>query len=205
MLDPFWNTTTKPHDQPLGEPPGSGDNWDWTLGHAQYSWLAQTLALSNISFKFVFIHHLTAGLNTYGRGGIEAVRHELGGCGSFEWGGEDLDGRYVFPRKRPGWPVPVHNLLVDHDATIVFHGHDHLFVHQELDGIVYQECPMPSDPSYGYGHISHLYTHGEQRPNSGHLRVTVWPTRVRVDYVRAFLPGDGDNGSVEYSYEVLIR
>jgi len=40
------------------------------------------------------------------------------------------------------------------------------------------------------------------KPNSGHLRVTVSPEKVTVDYVRAFLPGDGVNGHIEYSYSI---
>ena len=41
-------------------------------------------------------------------------------------------------------------------------------------------------------------------PDSGHLRVTVSPAAVKVDYVRATLPGDegkgGKDGSVTASY-----
>ena len=45
---------------------------------------------------------------------------------------------------RPGWPAPIHQLLVQHRVSAVFHGHDHLYVNQQLDGIVYQEVPQPS-------------------------------------------------------------
>jgi hypothetical protein len=40
-------------------------------------------------------------------------------------------------------------------------------------------------------------------PNSGHLRVTVSPDQATVDYVRAYLPGLGDNRSISYSYTVV--
>ena len=33
--------------------------------------------------------------------------------------------------------------------NIVFHGHDHLFVKEELDGIIYQDVPQPGHPSGG--------------------------------------------------------
>ena len=36
--------------------------------------------------------------------------------------------------------------------------------------------------------------------NSGHLRVTVSPTNVTVDYVRSFLSGQGMNGTIATSY-----
>jgi hypothetical protein len=40
------------------------------------------------------------------------------------------------------------------------------------------------------------------KSNSGHLRVTVSPEKATVDYVRAFLPGDGINGHIEHSYSI---
>jgi hypothetical protein len=206
VLDPFWNTLVKPHDLPLGSPPGSGDRWDWTLGSAQYYWLAQTLANSDASYKFVFIHQLVGGYDTYGRGGAEAASHALGGHGSWEWGGMDASGAYRFSRERPGWGAPIHDLLVAHDVTICFHAHDHCFAYQTLDGIVYQECPQPTDANYGDGHADiGGYTHGLVFPNSGHLRVTVNPHRVKVDYIRAFLPGDGPNGAPQLTYSVTRR
>jgi hypothetical protein len=203
VLDPYWYTTRKPHDMPLNGGPGSGDNWDWTLGSWQYEWLAQTLAGSSATFKFVFSHQLVGGVNTYGRGGVEGARHALGGRGSFEWGGESATGNVDFDRRRPAWGRPVHQLLADNKATIFFHGHDHVFVKQELDGVIYQACPQPSDTTYGQGHyLAGLYLSGDEVNNSGHLRVAVSPTCVTVDYVRAFLPGDGANGVVSYSYTV---
>ena len=39
-------------------------------------------------------------------------------------------------------------------------------------------------------------------PNSGHLRVTVTPTQVTVDYVKAFLSGAGTNGQIAYTYSI---
>ncbi|MGD8450448.1 MAG: metallophosphoesterase [Phycisphaerae bacterium] len=203
VLDPYWYTTRKPHFLPMGGPPGSGDNWDWSLGHAQYDWLAATLAASPAKYKFVFTHQLTGGVTWYGRGGIEAASHALGGCGSYEWGGEDLYGRERFAEYRPHWGVPLHDLLVQNGVTIVFHGHDHVFVRQELDGVVYQECPQPSDATYGFGHLwDGHYVNGDAVANSGHLRVTVSPAEVHVEYVRAYLPGDGLNGDVAYTYTI---
>ena len=40
------------------------------------------------------------------------------------------------------------------------------------------------------------------KPDSGHLRITVSPEKATVDYVRAFLPGVGPNGDIEYSYSI---
>ena len=203
VLDPYWYTTVKPHDRPEGEP-GSGDNWDWTLGQQQFDWLRNTLQSSDATFKLVFAHQVTGGVDTYGRGGIEAASHALGGSGSFEWGGENLLGRDVFTTMRPGWgSQPVHEIMADGGVTIFFHGHDHVFVQQELDGVIYQCCPRPCDTTYGIGHyIAGHYIAGEMVENSGHLRVSVSPAKLSVSYIRAYLPDDGPNGEVAYSYSV---
>ena len=42
------------------------------------------------------------------------------------------------------------------------------------------------------------------KPCSGRLRVTVSPESVTVDYIRAFLPGEGPNRDIEYSH-ILIK
>ncbi len=203
ILDPFWYTMTQPHEEEDGAR-GSGDNWDWTLGRDQYNWFVATLENSSAKYKFVFSHHVTGGVTTYGRGGVEAASHALGGLGSFEWGGEDVSGDYTFDAYRPGWGNPIHKVMSENEVSIFFHGHDHVFVKQDLDGIVYQECPQPSDPAYSEGmYVDGLYLSGDKVNNSGHLRVQVGPEDVKVDYIRAYLPGDGDNGEIAYSYTVL--
>ena len=76
--------------------------------------------------------------------------------------------------------------MVKHGVTIFFQGHDHLFARQERDGIVYQEVPMPADQGY-VAYNEDRYRSGVKLPNSGHLRVTVSPEQVKVDYVRCYL------------------
>ena len=75
--------------------------------------------------------------------------------------------------------MPIHQLLVANHVTAVFHGHDHLFVKQELDGIIYQEVPQPSaaranatDSAAEYGYVQRRFL-----GSPGHLRVTVSPDR----------------------------
>jgi hypothetical protein len=201
VLDPFWHTVSLPHNTSVGGEPGSGgsgDNWDWTLGEEQYIWFKQTLEQSNATFKFVLSHQVTGGTTLYGRGGIEASPY-------YEWGGRNSDSTWGFDTHRPGWETPIHQLMVENGVTIFFHGHDHVFVKQEIDGVVYQECPQPVDASYGYGHYAAGgYESGDALTNSGHLRVMVSLTEVTVDYVRAYLPGDGTNGEVAYSYTIHV-
>ena len=143
-----------------------------TLGDAQLQWLTKTLTESKARWKFVFAHHV----NGTGRGGVECA-------GQGEWG-----------RK-------IHPLFVKTGVTIFFQGHDHLFARQEKDGVVYQEVPNPADDTYTAFNRD-AYRSGEVLPNSGHLRVTVAPQNVRVDYVRAFLPGAGTNGTIAATYTI---
>ncbi|MCZ6765755.1 MAG: metallophosphoesterase family protein [bacterium] len=201
-LDPYRYTMTKPHHNPAGDF-GSGERWDWTLGAEQYQWLVDTLEGSAATFKFVFSHQVTGGVNLYGRGGIEAASDAVGGFGSYEWGGENQDGSYGFDVHRPGWSKPIHDLLRDTNVAIFFHAHDHSYAQQLLDGVVYHETPQPSDATYGPGfRAPGRYTNGVLLNNSGYLRVSVDPRVVVVEYVRSFLHGEGPNGSVAETYAV---
>jgi MYXO-CTERM domain-containing protein len=200
-LDPFWYTVRKPYAGGLGGEKDDevvGDRWDWTLGKAQYDWLSQTLSSSTAQFKFVFAHHTTGGTDDYSRAGALGAKY----C---EWGGYDPDGTtWGFDTRRPGWAMPVHHLLSENGVTAFFHGHDHVFAQEVLDGVVYQECPHAANPDYGSGFSSNAtdYAGAALVNNSGHLRVTVSPTLVSVDYVRAYLPGDGANGGVALTYTI---
>ena len=194
VLDPFWYTAPKPSNSV------TDDNWKWTLGRAQYDWLSRTLETSTSKYKFVFTHHLVGGAAD-ARGGIEFA--DL-----YEWGGHNADGSYGFDAHRPGWGKPIHQLLVDNHVTAVFHGHDHVYVKQDFDGIVYQEVPQPSVTLYNNEHLAtdYGYTHGVVLSSSGHLRVTVGANGVTVDYIRAYLPADQTgtrrNGQVSYAYSI---
>ncbi|MCX7047486.1 MAG: metallophosphoesterase [Candidatus Sumerlaeota bacterium] len=194
VLDPYWYVLTKP----------ATDGWTWTLGKTQYDWFKQVLMNSHARFKFVFCHQLLSGVPAYvkdGRGGIECAPY-------YEWGGKNADDSWGFDVQRPGWGKPIHQLMVENGVTIFFHGHDHLYVKQDLDGIVYQEVPQPSNTSYDATGTSatYGYTHGVLYGNSGHLRVNVSQSQVTVDYVRAYLPADVTpkrvNRQVTYSYTI---
>lgn len=193
VLDPYWHTINKPGKH--------SDNWEWTLGKSQYDWLRRTLESSDAAFKFVFCHQLVGGGDTEGRGGSESAH-------LYEMGGHDPDGTWAFDAKRPGWGKPLHQLFVENNVAIFFHGHDHGYAKQELDGVIYQLVPQPSHPKYK--NAKHLLEYGYEDgvivPNSGHLRVSVTPENVVVDYVRAFLPeteGDGrKNREIGDSYTI---
>ena len=130
VLDPYWPTQNK-----------GNDPWNRTLGAEQYQWLTQTLEQSEATFKFIFIHYLPGGKDNASRGGVAIANR-------FEWGGHNTEGVFEFPQKRPGWEQPIHQLFVQHHVSAVFHGHDHLFAKEELDGIVYQLVPQPGSRRY---------------------------------------------------------
>jgi hypothetical protein len=82
-------------------------------------------------------------------------------------------------------------------VSAVFHGHDHLYAKQVLDGIVYQEVPQPGARNASSGPTlaaEARYASGTILGSSGHLRVTVGPDRASVQYVRAWLPADETGG-----------
>ena len=183
VLDPFWFTQRQR---------GPGDNWRRTLGAEQFQWLTRTLETRQAKFKFVFIHHLAGGIDEQGRGGAEAAPY-------FEWGGKNADGSDGFDQNRPGWSAPIHQVLVRNGVSVVFHGHDHFFAKQDLDGIVYQEVPQPGDPKGGTrGAEQYGYKSGVILGSSGHLRVAVSAAQATVAYVRT-------DRTVAQSYSVPSR
>jgi hypothetical protein len=180
-LDPYWTTMTDPHaaDKTL---------WDSTIGDEQYQWFKETLEKSTETFRFVFVHHVLGET----RGGANAVTNG-------EWG--DAANLETY---RPGWEKTIHQLMADNNVSIFFQGHDHIFVREELDGVVYQTCPMPGDPYYSLYNADAFG--GDKLPNSGHIRVFVSKSEVKVDYIRAYLPkdeaADRVNGEVFFTYTV---
>lgn len=181
MLDPFGYTMRKPTQFT------DADMWSWTLGDRQYRWLADTLSASRARFKFVFSHHMTGG-------GAAEVRGAAAFAKYFEWGGQNLDGSWGFTARRPGWEKPIHQLFVDTGVTIWFHGHDHLYAREVVDGVIYQSVPQPSTARYQgpdlareYGYLA---TPGETAfVTPGHLRVSVNRDTVGVAFLRAVAPG----------------
>jgi hypothetical protein len=208
VINPFHFTMTNPYGATAGEDNDEtvgGDQWVWTLGADQYNWLEQTLEDSDAPFKFVFSHHVTggqlstggsAGAPTYVRGGANAADY-------WEWGGHDETEAYTFEADRSGWGDPIQQLFVDNGVSAYFHGHDHQYAYEVVDGVVYQSVPSASmTNSNGFS----LYSESDPEtyevlPSSGHLRITVSPQTgtATVDYVRSDGTG-GSNGTVSYTY-----
>lgn len=193
MIDPYWGSPVCV-DNPFFGGDKRSDLWTVTHGDAQYQWLKRTLEQSNAKYKFVFAHHVMG----TGRGGVEVAR-------LYEWGGRSPNGAADFASKRPTWPVPIHQLFVQNRVSAFFQGHDHIWVRQELDGVVYQAISEPADPNYSLFNAD-AYATGVKFPNSGYTRVTVGPGGARVEYVRMYRTADETagrtSGTVAYSYVI---
>jgi hypothetical protein len=207
-LDPYWhskyavdNVAGVTSEQEGGnKKSGAGasktqDLWQVGIGDEQYFWLKQTLENSNAKYIFLFTHHV---LGT-GRGAVEISTN-------YEWGGKDPKGTTTFKIQRPNWEMPIHDLLVKHKASILFQGHDHIFVTQQRDGLIYQSMPNPADDTFSMFNEA-AYLTGKKAPNSGHVRVSINKTSAKVQYflsARAKDPGR-KNLQIAHSYSVNPR
>lgn len=183
VLDPYWHSP-QAVDNALGSRGKKRDLWANTLGETQYRWLKDTLQNCRAKYKFVLIHHV----NGTGRGAME--------CAPFyEWGGRNRKGGDEFASRRPGWGLPIHDLLRQNQVTMVIQGHDHIFARQELDGIVYQTLPLPAGKSDALENAD-AYRTGQTVAGSGFVKVTVSPQNVAVEFI------DGHTGNVLYQYQI---
>jgi len=177
VLDPFWYTNRKK---------GSDDNWTATLGKEQYDWLAKTLESSRTPYRFVFIHQFAH---------------------LYEMGGRNPDSSWGFATNRPGWDKPIHQLMVETGVNVFFHGHDHFFGRQVLDGVVYQEVPQPSARNLNtVTGLAYGYAEGILLPSRGYILATVSPDSVKIDYIRTYLPNEENtsrrNGDIAHTYTI---
>jgi hypothetical protein len=207
-LDPYWhsemavdNVAGVSNDQnATNKKSGTGDSktkdlWSVGLGDTQYVWLKSTLENCKSKFIFVFAHHVMG----TGRGAVE-VSYD------YEWGGKDPAGKTTFKQERPNWELPIHDLMVKHKVSAFFQGHDHIFVTQTRDGIIYQSMPNPADDTFSMFN-SDAYKTGTKAPNSGHVRVSVSAATAKVEYFLAGRSTDTarKNLSVAHSYSIKPR
>jgi hypothetical protein len=84
---------------------------------------------------------------------------------------------------------------VKRGVSAVFHGHDHLYVHGQRDGIHYQCVPQPGNlggntrSAAEYGYAS-----GTILGSPGHVRVRVAPDAATVEFVRTAIADGGQGG-----------
>lgn len=94
------------------------------IAGTQYEWLDKTLSRSRHRFRFVFVHRPL--FSEPGRG-----RHF----------GESLD-------KHPGERDRLQELFVKHKVTMVFSGHEHLYLRKSFDGIPHITTGGGGSPLY---------------------------------------------------------
>ena len=210
VIDPFQYTMELPYSPIAGEgsdDPVTGDQWSWTLGEQQFNWLKDVLQNSDAKFKFVFSHQMVGGIpDNSVSGGAGYVRGGAEAAGYFEWGGLNFDGTPGFSTHRletPFGTMTIQEMFVEYGVSAYFHGHDHQYVYEQRDGVVYQEMPSGGGMT-GFGNI---YVEGDygtyqtidivQSP--GYLRLSVSPEETLVEYVSS---ASGTNGSVMASYTI---
>ncbi len=182
ILNPYTATTEKSKD----------DNWGFTLGEQQYEWLEETLKNSDKEHRFIFVHHLVGGIGEANRGGSEAAHY-------YEWGGLNPEGSDGFQENRVEFSKPIHSLLVDYDVDIVFHGHDHFYAREVLDGITYQLVPQPSlGERQNIDHIleEYGYIDGEYLSSPGFLNVEIKDNEIIVQMI------DSSTGQMITTYKL---
>ncbi len=217
-LDPYWHsqfavdnvagvavpedlatpsmTKTKAPKTKTAPAGGSGkvsNLWTIGIGDEQYAWLKKTLEASNAKYKFVFAHHVMG----TGRGAVEVSTN-------YEWGGADPKGVSTFAIERPNWELPIHDLMVKNKVSIFFQGHDHIFVHQERDGLVYQSMPNPADDTFTIFN-GDAYKSGTRAPNSGHVRVSVSSVAAKVEYFLAARKQDTSRKNLQLAHSYLVK
>jgi hypothetical protein len=94
--------------------------------------------------------------------------------------------------------------MVKNKVSIFFQGHDHIFVHQERDGLIYQSMPNPADDTFSYFNEA-AYKSGTKAPNSGHVRVTVSGSQAKVEYFLAARTQDTSRKNLELAHSYVVK
>ena len=160
----FIALNVQSYTTPSGERPDPRDDVseveDWTLGPEQLGWMEGVLTRSTHPFKFVCIHHAV--------GGNAANRRET------------LYGRGGHRAARVGEQRLLHEAMLDHGVQAFFYGHDHVFVHEVVDGIHYA-LPGSCGAPWKFG--TEITGYRRYWGDSGHARLSVRPERATVRFV----------------------
>lgn len=152
---------------------------EWTLGPAQLQWLEQVLTTSRARWKFVAGHHLVGGY-AWNSSGVRHGQHVYGRGG----------GRYA----RVGEQARITDIMKRAGAKFFLYGHDHVFAHQQAEGIHFVCTARPtllnpkwwSAPGWkeAYGDAAARNPH-DFYGAIGYTRLTISPQRVQFEFIRA--------------------
>ena len=101
--------------------------------------------------------------------------------------------------------MPIHDLFVKHQVSVVFHGHDHFFAKQDLDGIVYQLVPQPGHKGDRFPRQAEEYGYhqGEIMGGSGYMLVNVTDDEATISFIKTVTDKDKNyNSKNSYSYKI---
>ncbi|RMF70772.1 MAG: hypothetical protein D6744_18930 [Planctomycetota bacterium] len=175
----------------------------WTLGSDQLRWFERTLAGSSAKWKIVIAHHVLGGYK-------------------YDLQGYDYDLSYVYGRGGAryayvGEQAEVTRLMKKYGAQFFLYGHDHVFAHQQTEGIHYICCGRTTFIQDEWwrtpGWIEAYGSAAARHPNDfygalGYVRLTVSPASVRVEYLRTAKDRNGAEnvdtpvGGVAYCFEL---
>ncbi|MCP4248645.1 MAG: hypothetical protein GY778_16490 [bacterium] len=161
-----------------GMKPGTPE--EWSLGRAQLEWLEGTLASSGARWKFVMGHHVVGGWKWDASGMKPNTRYAYGRGGA----------RYA----RVGEQARITEIMQCNGASFFLYGHDHVFSHQQAEGINFICCGRPThwlkevpwrSPGWqeAYGDPDARDPH-DFYAAIGYTRLTISPERVSVEYLR---------------------
>ncbi len=143
----------------------------WTLGPDQLAWLERTLRNSAVRWKFVLAHHVVGGWKYYLAGETQQTHYAYGRGGA----------RYA----RVGEQSRITDLMQQYDAQIFFYGHDHVFAHQQAEGIDFVCAGRPTylQPKW-WDTPGWLEAYGDEFYGAiGFTRLSVSPDEIQVEYV----------------------
>jgi predicted phosphodiesterase len=152
---------------------------DWTLGKPQLHWLEHVLLSTRARWKIVIAHHLVGGYAWDLLGETQQTNYVYGRGGA----------RYALV----GEQAQITDIMKRAGAQVFLYGHDHVFAHQQAEGIHFVCCGRPTflNPRWwntpgwkeAYGDVSARNPH-DFYAALGYVRLTISPHEFNLDYIR---------------------
>lgn len=185
-------------------PVSMSNQYDWHVDTDSRDFIEDTVTAlaGTVQWFFLRMHHPPLGGHTgpsqYAHWGSLWKPGNGNGNNSAEWGGSAgwvADDRYSNPADylATGLHGFLVSLLDDPRRIIVSLGHDHLFTHFDVDGILYWCCPQAAGSETGVYDDGFNAGHTPWRPNAGYVVVTYDASTVTLEYRRTYLADTGDD------------